>query len=184
MTATSRGARRGPSGRGQTVTLHPLRWWDIASLGHLERGVFGEDAWSDELFWSELAQGDTRLYLVARDEGEAIVGYAGLAIHGEEAYVQTIAVVARWRGSGLGTRLLVAILRYARERGARACGLEVRTDNDAARSVYQRFGFVDIGIRRGYYQPSGADAYVMVLRGLHRSDYGRHLDRLETAVSR
>jgi [ribosomal protein S18]-alanine N-acetyltransferase len=37
----------------------------------------------------------------------------------------------------------------------------VRTDNDRAQRLYRRYGFTDIGIRRGYYQPSGADALVM-----------------------
>ena len=39
--------------------------------------------------------------------------------------------------------------------------LEVRTDNDRAQRLYRRYGFVGIGVRRGYYQPSGADALVM-----------------------
>src|SRR5262249_23725562 len=36
--------------------------------------------------------------------------------------------------------------------------LEVRTDNDRAQRLYRRYGFVGIGVRRGYYQPSGAGA--------------------------
>ena len=50
------------------------------------------------------------------------------------------------------------------EAGRRGCTevfLEVRTDNDRAQRLYRRYGFVGIGVRRGYYQPSGADALVM-----------------------
>ena len=39
--------------------------------------------------------------------------------------------------------------------------LEVRTDNDAARSLYESEGFAIVGLRRGYYRPSGADAHTM-----------------------
>jgi ribosomal protein S18 acetylase RimI-like enzyme len=39
--------------------------------------------------------------------------------------------------------------------------LEVRDGNAAAIAMYERFGFRVIGRRRGYYQPSGADAIVM-----------------------
>ena len=37
----------------------------------------------------------------------------------------------------------------------------MRTDNSRAQRLYRRYGFTEIGIRRGYYQPSGADALVM-----------------------
>jgi ribosomal-protein-alanine N-acetyltransferase len=42
-------------------------------------------------------------------------------------------------------------------------GLEVRADNVGAQRMYQRFGFEHIGVRKGYYQPSGTDAVLMVL---------------------
>ena len=41
--------------------------------------------------------------------------------------------------------------------------LEVRADNPRAQDLYRRFGFADVGVRRGYYQPSGMDAIVMRL---------------------
>jgi ribosomal-protein-alanine N-acetyltransferase len=53
------------------------------------------------------------------------------------------------------------LLAEAGRRGCTEVFLEVRTDNDRAQGLYRRYGFVGIGIRRGYYQPSGADALVM-----------------------
>ena len=50
----------------------------------------------------------------------------------------------------------------ATARGAERVGLEVRTDNAPAQALYRRFGFAPVGVRRGYYQPSGADALVMM----------------------
>jgi ribosomal-protein-alanine N-acetyltransferase len=144
------------------VTLAPLRWWHLEPVSRLEPLVFGPDSWSPELFWSEIAQGDSRYYLVAL-AGDAVVGYGGLATHGPEAYIQTVAVAGPARRSGVGTRLMVALLRRARDRGARSVGLEVRTDNTAAQELYGRLGFSRVGVRRGYYQPSGADAYVMTV---------------------
>jgi ribosomal-protein-alanine N-acetyltransferase len=113
------------------------------------------------MFWSELAQRDTRHYLVADDEG-AIVGYAGLCAYApHEAYVQTIAVAAARQRSGVGRALLQALLEEADRRRCDHVDLEVRADNERAVRLYEQHGFTRIGLRRGYYQPSGADAIVM-----------------------
>lgn len=144
-----------------TATLRRLRWWDIEPVLALERELFTGDAWSAELFWSELAQHESRHYVVAADD-DRLVGYAGLAVTDDEAYVQTIAVAASEQRSGIGALLLAEVMAAATERGAERVGLEVRTDNTAAQALYRRFGFAPVGVRRGYYQPSGADALVMM----------------------
>jgi [ribosomal protein S18]-alanine N-acetyltransferase len=143
-----------------TVELRPMRWWDLDVVVALEGELF-EDAWSAELFWSELAQRDTRTFLTAWD-GAEIVGYAGLADLPDAAWVQTIAVVPHRRRTGLGARLLGALMEDAARRSADSVALEVRVDNEPAQALYRRFGFAPVAIRRGYYQPSGTDALVMV----------------------
>jgi ribosomal-protein-alanine N-acetyltransferase len=144
-----------------TLTLRPMRWWDIEPVMAIEDELFGVEAWSDTMFWSELAEHQTRHYLVADDAGD-VVGYAGLCAYPpHEAYVQTIAVAGTSQRSGLGTTLLVALLDEAVRRGCAHVDLEVRADNDVAIGLYERHGFVRIGLRRGYYQPTGADAVVM-----------------------
>jgi [ribosomal protein S18]-alanine N-acetyltransferase len=143
--------------------LRTMRWWDIEPILDIEDELFGTDAWSAGLFWSELAQHDSRHYVVV-DDDSALLGYAGIVTIDAEAYIQTIGIVrARW-GSGLGTVLMSELLTHANERGARTVMLEVRADNERAHRLYERFGFNTIGVRRGYYQPSGADAHVMVRR--------------------
>src|SRR3954454_14178499 len=113
---------------------------------------------------SELAQ-DSRLYLVAErfdDDGKPqVVGYAGLCAYEGEAYIQTIGVIPEAQGTGIGSMLLTALLEDAVERGEQTVTLEVRADNPRAQRVYERFGFLPIGRRRNYYQPSGVDAIVM-----------------------
>ena len=137
-----------------------MRWWDIEPILALEEDLFDDDAWSSGLFWSELAQHDSRVYLVL-DDG-ALLGYAGLAAFGAEAYVQTIGVARKHWGQGLGTVLLGSLLAEAERRGAKSIVLEVRAENDRAQRLYERFGFSAVGLRKNYYQPSGADARVMV----------------------
>jgi [ribosomal protein S18]-alanine N-acetyltransferase len=134
---------------------------DLPGVLELEVSLFGEEAWSREMLAGELSQQPaTRYYLVA-EEDEGLVGYAGLLAAGEQADVLTIAVATSQWGQGIGSRLLAALLAEARQRGCTEMFLEVRADNMRAQRLYKWFGFAEIGIRRGYYQPSGTDAIVM-----------------------
>ena len=149
-----------------TVTLEPMRWWHIGKLLPLEAMLFPEEQWTESMFWSELAQ-DSRLYLVAERVGAdgrpEVVGYAGLCAYVGEAYIQTIGVISEVEGTGVGGMLLTALLEEAVRRGEEVVTLEVRADNPHAQAVYERYGFLPIGVRRRYYQPSGVDAIVMQL---------------------
>jgi len=153
-------ARRRPA--QSSVSLEPMRWWDVDGVMDLERDLFGDECWTVAMFWSELAEPETRFYLIARDGGE-IVGYAGLCAYPEESFVQTIAVKRDRQGTGIGTKLLTALIDEARRRDEPMVGLEVRADNQVAQRMYQAFGFEQVGIRKGYYQPSDTDAVLMVL---------------------
>jgi [ribosomal protein S18]-alanine N-acetyltransferase len=128
----------------------------------LERDLFPDDAWTPEMFAAEFAQSTSRrLYLVA-EEGTTVVGYAGMMFTGgPQADVLTLAVDPAHWGRGTGTALLCALVDEAARRGHREVMLEVRKDNPRARGLYLRHGFTEVGIRRGYYQPSGVDAVVM-----------------------
>ena len=138
------------------LAMEPLRWWDLPAVAALEEDLFvGDSPWTEAMFWSELAQGHT--YLAVWD-GPELVGYAGLAVHDDTADVQTVGVQRRHQGAGIGRRLMTALISEAR---GRPIHLEVRTDNEPAIALYHSFGFEIQGVRRQYYQPSGADAYTM-----------------------
>ncbi|HET7531340.1 MAG TPA: ribosomal protein S18-alanine N-acetyltransferase [Mycobacteriales bacterium] len=148
--------------RARTGTaLQPMRWWHIDPVMRLERALFTDDAWTETMFWSELAEHESRHYVVAVDH-DAVVGYAGLCAYPSgEAYVQTIGVDPAHRRAGIGAALLADLLDEAQRRGCVHVDLEVRAGNDDAIRLYERHGFREIGLRKGYYQPSGADAVVM-----------------------
>jgi ribosomal-protein-alanine N-acetyltransferase len=159
---------------------------DLPAVVALERELFPDDAWTREMFDSELASVPAgRYYLVAEAVGQ-IVGYAGLLAPvpaperrpglgrsglgrrgpgrlepGTQADVLTMAVAASHWGQGIGSALLAALLARAAECGCAEVFLEVRADNPRAQRLYRKHGFSAVGLRRGYYQPSGADAIVM-----------------------
>ncbi len=153
---------------GLRVTLRPMRIDHLPRIMALETELFGSEAWTEGMLRSELADPDSRHYVIAidgdhsddrnDDHGRLIVGYAGLMAHDDEAHILTVGVVPAWQRRGIGAMLLRDLLDAA---GSHRVLLEVRADNEAAQRLYARHGFSPIGRRRGYYQPSGADAVVM-----------------------
>jgi len=146
-----------------TVRLRPMTLADLSAVMVLEDELFAPDTWTEAMYRDELSRPDTRHYLVAEDDGDGspvVIGYAGLIAYDDEAHVATLGVATERQGTGLGARLLDALLAEA-DRRTSVVLLEVRAENGVARGLYQRRGFVEIGRRRGYYQPSGEDALVM-----------------------
>ncbi len=144
-----------------SFSLRDLAFEDIETIGRLENELFPTDAWPLEMFYSEFSQLDTRRYIVAEVDGEA-VGYAGVLVIDTTADIQTIGVLPRFEGQGIGRAMLTELLAEARRRGADNVMLEVRADNPRAQLLYARFGFVRIHTRRNYYR-DGVDAWVMRL---------------------
>jgi ribosomal-protein-alanine N-acetyltransferase len=138
-----------------------MRWWDLDQVLAIERRAYPQESWSERAFWSELGQVETRHYVVAVDGEDRVVGYAGLCDYPDEAFVQTVAVAPEAQGRGLGALLLEDLLAEADQRRKPTVSLEVRADNETAQRLYARHGFRRTGVRRGYYQPSGTDAWVM-----------------------
>ncbi|MGY1667813.1 ribosomal protein S18-alanine N-acetyltransferase [Geodermatophilus sp. SYSU D00696] len=142
-----------------TVRLRPMRLADLDAVLALEEQLFAPDTWTRAMYRDELARTDTRHYLVAED-GDDVVGYAGLIAYDDEAHVATVGVAGARQGEGIGALLLDALLAEA-DRRSPVVLLEVRADNERAQELYRRRGFTEIGRRRGYYQPSNTDAVVM-----------------------
>lgn len=143
------------------VSLRDMTEADIPAVELLERRLFPVDAWPLQMFFDELAQPETRRYVVAEVAGE-IVAYAGLMCIEPIADVQTIAVVPEFEGKGIGSAVLTELIEEARRRHAADVLLEVRADNPRAQQLYLRFGFEQIHVRPRYYR-DGTDALIMRL---------------------
>ena len=78
---------------------------------------------------------------------------------GEEAEILTLAVAPSVRRHGVGQALVTAAAAHARKLGAAAMFLEVCAGNQAAIALYRRLGFLQVAVRKGYYQ--GEDALVL-----------------------
>ncbi len=141
------------------ISIRPMRLEDINGVLELEEMSF-PTPWPRDAYQHELRDNRLACYLVAR-EFQRIVGYAGMWVILDEAHVTTIAVDPLQRRRRIGERLLVALIDEAMKRGARWVTLEVRKSNLGAQTLYRKYAFKDIGVRKGYYSDNREDAIVM-----------------------
>lgn len=92
---------------------------------------------------------------------DRILGMVGLWCVIGEGHIVTIAVREELRRLGIGEILLVAIIEAAVEAGQEEITLEYRVSNEAARAMYEKFGFSQLGLRAGYYSDNQEDAVLM-----------------------
>ncbi|QNH96538.1 tRNA (adenosine(37)-N6)-threonylcarbamoyltransferase complex transferase subunit TsaD [Corynebacterium anserum] len=157
------------SAEGENIRTVELGQADAVAMESIERDLFAQDSpWSLDLIRSELSAMNTRYFGVKC--GEELIGYLGLAKVGPDVdpewEIHTVAIDRNYQGVGLSHLLMVAAMRAVDKVGGKVF-LEVRTDNAAAVGLYRRYGFEPISVRKNYYQPSGADALVMM-----RPSYG------------
>lgn len=145
------------NGSIRIVAMHER---DLDRVLEIERASF-PSPWKRVHFEHELHRNAHALNRVVLIDGR-VEGYVCLWHLAEEMTINNIAVAPERRRQGLGRLLLGWILEEARRRGCTRVILDVRPSNRAARSLYGRFDFVEVGRRKGYYQLEGEDAIVMV----------------------
>jgi len=118
--------------------------------------------WTRSSFESHLEHPEFAYYLVALEE-DKVIGYAGLFFGGDHGQITNISVSPKYQRQGVGSRLLRSIIEFSLATGIVHLSLEVRVDNEVAQRLYSNFGFKVMGTRKGYYQETGEDAYVMCL---------------------
>ncbi len=98
-------------------------------------------------------------YIVLKKENK-IIGYAGIWLIVDEAHITNVAIHPNYRGMGGSNLLMEGILKICTQYEIPAITLEVRENNPVARNLYKKFGFVEEGIRKNYYE-GNIDAVIM-----------------------
>lgn len=169
-----------PTSATLTVHLAPMRRKHLRSVSRIEQQT-SSSPWSSSLFLSEMALRQNRAYTVAQ-VGSLVVGYSGLMLVEDDAHVTVLAVDPLWQRHQIATRLMLHNARLALQHGARHMTLEVRVSNDAAKGLYQKFGFAPAGIRKNYYSEDKEDALVMWAHDIDGEDFALRLSAVEAAV--
>jgi ribosomal-protein-alanine N-acetyltransferase len=154
----------------------PMSVEDIDSVMEIETKSF-TIPWSRNAFEQELLCNKFAHYLVVRHQGRAIA-YGGMWFILDEAHITNIAVHPQYRRRGVGTLLLGKMISYAQKRSIQNITLEVRAGNRGAIGLYSRMGFIEVGIRRGYYSDNGEDALIMWWRAQDYYSDGENSDEL------
>lgn len=133
---------------------------DVEQVHAIEERTF-HTPWSYQSFVDEMTTNKCARYLVAEENGR-VIAYAGAWLVFEEGHITNIAVDASARGRGIGTGVTRALMQYAANMGVQYMTLEVRKSNLVAQRMYKSLGFIELGVRKRYYEDNGEDAYLMV----------------------
>jgi len=127
--------------------------WETESAAH-----WGEREY-DALFAAEAPR---RIALVAAEEaGAQTLGFVIARCGAEEWEIENVVVAGEKRRSGMGSALVRELVQEAGRSGAAAVLLEVRESNEAARGLYEKIGFNEIGRRPDYYRNPPEDALLL-----------------------
>lgn len=113
--------------------------------------------------------------------GDYIVGFIGSWIMADEAHITSIAVRGTYRRRGIGEHLLITAIELAMELKASLLTLEVRVSNTGAQNLYNKYGFTQVGLRRGYYTDNREDAIVMSTDKIESAAFQARFQQLKEA---
>jgi ribosomal-protein-alanine N-acetyltransferase len=160
------------------VRIQKMKRRHLRSVLKIEKQVYPRP-WTVGVFTSEVANPE-RCYVVAR-VGTTLVGYAGMLFSADDAHVANVAVDPRWHRHKIGSRLMLTLVRYAREHGYKNLTLEVRVSNTGAQAMYHRFGLAPAGIRPRYYENT-EDAIVMWANDIDAPSFTARLAAIEAEL--
>ncbi len=131
---------------------------DLPQIRPLENEAY-PDPWTQGMFLQEISNGTSHFYLAFYED--ELVAYGGFWLILDEVHITKVTVAHARRRAGLGAAFMGFLERLGRKLGGTVVRLEVRESNLAARTLYERAGYEEIGIRKRYYAATGEDAIVM-----------------------
>ena len=131
----------------------------VAQVAELDKICFGSAAWSEKSVASELTNA-LAFWLVAVD-GSRVAGYVGSQTVCDETDMMNVAVHPDFRRQGIGEKLVEQLVTELKSIGSHALMLEVRVSNAPAIGLYEKMGFLQVGLRKNYYRNPKEDAMIL-----------------------
>lgn len=150
--------KRGMMQKDNMVFVRCAEVSDIEFISLLEQKTFSEP-WSKDNIEYAINDEDT-VFLVAEIDGEKVGYISGKNIAGE-MYFNNVAVEKKYRGKGIGKRLVAQICRIAKQSKCILVTLEVRESNSVAIDLYKQNGFVQVGLRKNFYSSPTENALIL-----------------------
>lgn len=133
---------------------------DLNDIIEIEAVSYGPHHWSYEAFEAEFKNNLAR-YTCAVNENGRVLGYIGLWCIVDEAHITTLAVHPDFRKQNVAKSLILDMFDFCYKEKIKYVTLEVRVSNIPAQKLYEKFGFLSLGMRKQYYQDNGEDAIIM-----------------------
>ena len=138
---------------------------------------------TDVSIWNRLSSSLRQLLLIDERRSTAypkdyIGGFVGVWYIADEAHIVSIGVRESVKRVGVGELLMLSAFQQARMHGCKELTLEVRASNDAAQSLYRKYGFQNVGLRKKYYIDNAEDAIIMTTPPISSLEYAVMLDSL------
>jgi ribosomal-protein-alanine N-acetyltransferase len=140
------------------LNIRPATAADIPAMLALEKHAVTAAHWARQEYEAIFAQPHPRRIALILEEETALQGFLIARAAGPEWELENVAIVGPARRRGLGARLLGEFLDIARAQKAEGVFLEVRESNQAARLLYEKWGFQEEGRRPRYYRDPEEDA--------------------------
>lgn len=141
------------------VRIVPMTSAHLDEVAELERICF-PNPWSRNMLAEELDNACSA-FLVALDDEDKVVGYAGLLVVVDEGYITNVAVRPECRRGGVAGQLLDVFVNFAEGNKLAFLTLEVRASNYGAIALYGSRKFLGVGRRKNYYEHPKEDAIIM-----------------------
>ena len=115
------------------------------------------------------------------ENGRRLIAFLGLWFLLEECHVVTVAVRQAYRGHGVGELLVIPAIDLATRKGQELLTLECRVSNTTAQTLYEKYGFEKVGLRKKYYSDNNEDALIMTTPPIQTPEYQEEFARLRAA---
>ncbi len=156
---------------------------DVDEVFHIEELVHPNHHWSKESFYNEIAN-NLAYYYCAKNTDNKIVAYIGMWHILEEAHITTLAVHPDYRRMQLAQALMIAAIEDCYKEMIKYITLEVRESNIAAISLYDKFLFDSIGMRKKYYQDNGENAIIMFTQNIWYDKFKNNFSAIKEGISK
>ena len=141
------------------IKIVPLGPAQVSQIAALEAAAFSAP-WDDASIRAEL-DNPLALWLVAQDEAGAVLGYVGSQTCFEDADILNVCVTPAARRRGVAQALMLELEARLAPKGVEKITLEVRASNEPAIRLYEKLRYVQVGLRKGYYEKPREDALIL-----------------------
>ncbi len=164
-------------------TIEKMQTDDVGDVFEIEKIIHPNHHWSKESFYNELANNLARYWCV-KDENKKICAYIGYWMIFEEAHITTLGVHPDYRRLQLAQALMVKAVEDCYSEMIKYITLEVRESNIPAITLYEKFLFESIGVRKNYYQDNGENALIMFTQNIWYDKFKNNFKVLQENIKK